>query len=84
MCGLSLCDPVPLLLEPRLTCQTPAPPSPEPGKEHLVWAGWVCWSLSDQVLLGVDVTQYLGGVADRELPLPPILLVTSLIPEALL
>lgn len=81
MYGLGLRDPAPLLLEQRLTCQTPTAPSPEPGKEHLVWARWVCWSLSDQVLLGVDVTQHLGGVEERELPLLPILLV-PLITEA--
>ena len=51
--------------------ETPAVPSREPGKGHLVPARWVCWSLSDQVLLGVDVTQCLGGAADRKLPLPP-------------
>lgn len=81
MYGLHLRDHAPLLLEQRLTRQTPATPSLEPGKEHLVWARWECRSLSDLVLLGVDVTQHLGGAADRERPLPPILL-APFIPEA--
>lgn len=34
----------------------------------LVWTRWVCRSLSDQALLSVDVTEHLGGVADRNLP----------------
>jgi hypothetical protein len=58
VCGPGLCDPVSQLWERGLPLQTPATPNLEPGRVQLAWDSCVCWSLSDQVLLDVDVAQY--------------------------